>query len=181
MLELSLNILDIVQNSISANAKNIKIEIKLIEDNLIIVIEDDGKGMDKETLKNVQNPFFTGRKTRKVGLGIPFFKQAAELSSGYLEIESELGKGTKVSAVFNTKDIDFMPLGDIWDTVGILVQLNPTVEFIYKVASENEEFVFDTKAIKEYLETDDLSNFEIIEWIKQYIKENQFTILKRSI
>ncbi len=181
MLELSLNILDIVQNSISADAKNIEIIIKLIQDNLIIEINDDGKGMDEKTLENVQNPFFTGRKTRKVGLGIPFFKQAAELSSGYLEIESEINKGTKVKAVFDTKDIDCMPVGDIWDTVGILVQLNPNVEFIYKVASENEEFIFDTKAIKEYLETDDLSNFEIIEWTKEYIKENQFTVLKRSI
>ncbi len=181
MLELSLNILDIAQNSISANAKDILIQIEIVNKDLIIIIEDNGKGMDEETLINVQNPFFTGRKTRKVGLGIPFFKQAADLTGGSFKIESKVGEGTKVTAVFNTSDIDFMPLGSIWDTIGVLVQLNSDIEFTYKVKNKNEEFVFNTKAIKEFLEIDNLSNFEIIEWIKEYIKENQFEVLKRNI
>ncbi len=181
MLELSLNILDIAQNSIAANAKNVCIEVELLNENLIITILDDGKGMDKETLINVQNPFFTGRKTRKVGLGIPFFKQAADMTGGSFNIESEVGKGTRVTATFNMNDIDFMPLGDIWDTIGALVQLNQDIDFTYKVLHNNEEFIFNTKSIKEFLEIDNLSNFEIIEWIKEYIKENQFEILKRTI
>ncbi len=177
MLELSLNILDIAQNSVAANAKNIYISVEVLNDEFIITINDDGKGMDKKTLENVQNPFFTGRKTRKVGLGIPFFKQAAEMTGGNLKIKSKVNEGTSVVATFFKSDIDFMPLGDIWDTVGILIQMNPEIEFIYKVKNKDKEFIFDTNEVKTLLETDALVEFEIIEWIKEYIKENQFEVL----
>ncbi len=181
MLELSLNILDIAQNSISAKAKNITIIISLVKDILTITIKDDGTGMKKEVKDNVTDPFFTTRTTRKIGLGIPFFKDISRLCKGEFEINSKFGEGTIIKASFDTTAVDFIPLGNIEETIATLIQLNSGIDFVYKVQNENEEFIFDTKEIKQLLESDDLNNFELLEWIKEYINENQFKILRRSI
>ena len=131
MQELSLNILDIAQNSIVANATLIEIGVEVDEkDFLTITIRDNGKGMDEESVKNVINPFFTSRTTRKVGLGVPFFKQAAEDTGGSFHIESQVGVGTTIKAVFDTTNIDYTPLGEVWDTVAILIQMNETIDFV---------------------------------------------------
>ena len=134
MRELSLNILDIVQNSISAGAN--LIEIDLNEDfhsNITVIkISDNGKGMTKEQIDSVVNPFYTTRKTRKVGLGIPFFKMASEMTGGTFKIDSSLGSGTTITAQFVNSNIDMAPIGDINSTISILIKCNPNLDFVFK-------------------------------------------------
>lgn len=181
MQELSLNILDIAQNSIVANATLIEIGVEVDEnDFLAITIRDNGKGMDEESVKNVINPFFTSRTTRKVGLGVPFFKQAAEDTGGSFHIESQVGVGTTIKAVFDTTNIDYTPLGEVWDTVAILIQMNETIDFVYTVKKDGEEFVCDTRQLREIMEGMPLSDLNVVQWIKEFIRENQTEILKRS-
>jgi len=128
MKDLSLHILDIAENSIKSGAK--KVLIKLIEskDILTLVIEDDGKGMDEETMKKALSPFFSTKKTSKYGLGLPLLKQACEATGGNLHLESELGKGTKVTAIFYKNHIDMKPLGDISATLISLQSAQPDIE-----------------------------------------------------
>ncbi len=182
MQELSLNILDIAQNSVVAGASLIEIDIAAYgNDNnmLSISIKDNGKGMDRQTLENVTNPFFTSRTTRKVGLGIPLFKMAAEQTGGSFEITSAVGVGTVVKAVFDTSNIDCTPLGDVWDTVAILIQMNEDIDFVYTASRNGESFVCDTRQLKEIMEGAPLSDPMVVRWIKEFIEENQFEIFKR--
>ena len=115
MQELSMNLLDVAENSVAAGAKLVHIELAVDEKarRLRLVITDDGKGMDPELAKRVTDPFCTSRTSRKVGLGLPFLKMAAELTGGQLTLESEEGKGTAVTALFCTDHIDMPPLGDV--------------------------------------------------------------------
>ena len=182
MQELSLNILDIAQNSVVAAASLIEIDIAVYGENnkmLSITIKDNGKGMDRQTLENVTNPFFTSRTTRKVGLGIPLFKMAAEQTGGSFDIQSAVGVGTIVKAVFDTSNIDCTPLGDIWDTVAILIQMNEDIDFVYTASRGEESFVCDTRQLKEIMEGAPLSDPMVVRWIKEFIEENQFEIFKR--
>ncbi|MFZ3386518.1 MAG: ATP-binding protein [Candidatus Hydromicrobium sp.] len=145
-----MHILDIVENSIRAHAK--KIEIKIIEeqkkDLLTIEIIDDGKGMDKKTLKNVLDPFFTTKNTRRVGLGLSLLAQSAEESGGSIKIESKPGQGTKVKAVFGYSHIDRKPLGDVNKSLKVLIAANPDINFIYEYQKDNANYYLDTKGIK---------------------------------
>lgn len=181
MGELSLNILDIAQNSIVAKATLIEIEVDVDKrEFLTITIKDNGVGMDKETLENVTDPFFTSRKTRKIGLGVPLFKQLAEITGGIFDIKSEVGKGTTVKAVFDTTNIDYTPLGDVWDTVALLIQMNKNIDFVYTVKKDGKQFVCDTRQLKEVMDGMSLTDISVVQFIKEYIKENQTEILKRS-
>ena len=145
-----MHILDIVENSIRAHAK--KIEIKIIEekkkDLLTIEIIDDGKGMDKKTLKNVLDPFFTTKNTKRVGLGLSLLAQSAEESGGSIKIESKPGQGTKVKAVFGYSHIDRKPLGDVNKSLKVLIAANPDINFIYEYQKDNANYYLDTKGIK---------------------------------
>lgn len=174
MKELSLHILDVSQNSISAGAKNIKILIEedSVADKFKILIEDDGKGMSPEILKNVTDPYFTTRTTRKVGLGLPLFKQNAEMSGGSFEITSEVGKGTLVKAEFGYSHFDRPPLGDIAGVVMILVGSNPDLDFLYIHSINDRNYEFDTREIKEILEGMPLSDPLVIRQLKEMINEN---------
>ena len=133
MRELSLNVMDIAQNSLSAGASltQIVVEESSAEDTLTLKIIDNGRGMTAEQAARVTDPFFTTRTTRKVGLGVPLFKMAAEQTGGSFSIESEPGKGTTVTAVFKPSHIDMTPLGDINSTVGLLIYSNPDRDFIF--------------------------------------------------
>ena len=175
MRELSLNVLDIAQNSISANAPLIEIEVleNTEKKELLIGIYDNGKGMTPEQVENVKDPFFTTRTTRKVGMGIPLFKLAAEQTGGHLTIESEVGKGTRVQAVFKTDSIDFTPLGDIITTLTVIIQGHPDVDYEYKHSTSKGEVILNTKEMREILGSDiSLAEFEILEWIKNYLVES---------
>ena len=174
MRELSLNILDIAQNSISAGAPLITIEVSenTIDRTLLIGIYDNGKGMTEEQVKSVIDPFFTTRTTRKVGMGIPLFKMAAEQTGGSLEIKSELGVGTEVKAYFKTDSVDFTPLGDVASTIQMLITMNTDRDFVYKHIVDGKEFVCDTREIKAILGDVPLDSYEISQWILEFIKEN---------
>jgi hypothetical protein len=148
--DLSLHILDIVENSIRAKAS--RIEIKVIEDIrkdlLTIEIKDNGQGIDEETIKKVFDPFFTTKATRKVGLGLPLLSQAARESGGDIEIESEVGRGTRVKATFGYSNIDRKPLGNMEATLTTLIAGNPEVDFIYEHKRDEFEYRLDTKEIR---------------------------------
>ncbi len=173
MKDLSLHVLDIVQNSVVAGALLIKIDVieDIKSDKLTLIVEDNGKGMSKEFLERVTDPFSTSRTTRKVGLGIPMFKHAAESTGGSFSIESEVGKGTKTMAVFGHSHIDRQPLGDMAETMFSLVGCNKDIDFIYKHIHNENEFVFDTKEIKKLLDGVDITEPDILMWIKSYIEE----------
>ncbi len=180
MRELSLNILDIAQNSISAGAPLITIEVNenTIDHTLLIGVYDNGKGMSEEQVKSVIDPFFTTRTTRKVGMGIPLFKMAAEQTGGRLEIKSELGVGTEVKAYFKTDSVDFTPLGDVASTIQMLITMNTDRDFVYKHIVNEKEFVCDTREIKEILGDVPLDTYEVSQWLKDFITENTEVLYK---
>ena len=180
MRELSLNILDVAQNSITAGASLITVEVteNTIDKTMLIGIYDNGKGMSEEQVKSVIDPFFTTRTTRKVGMGIPLFKMAAEQTGGGLEIESEIGVGTNVRASFKTDSVDFTPLGDIASTVQMLITMNTDRDFVYKHTVNEREFIADTREIKGILGDVPLDTYEVSQWLFEFIKENTEVLYK---
>ncbi len=175
MPEISLNILDVAQNSISANASLIKISVSVsrTDDTLTVIIEDNGCGMSKEQVNKVTDPFYTTRKTRKVGLGIPFFKLAAESTGGTFSIDSTPGVGTVVKAVFGFSHIDRMPLGDIGSTIHTLIRYNTHIDFLYQYRVDERGFELDTREFKQVLGDVALDSYEVSEYIKEYLSENK--------
>lgn len=174
MREISLNILDIAQNAIAADAA--LIEISLVEDTargtLMVTVADNGRGMSKRQLERVADPFYTTRTTRRVGLGLPLFKMACNLTGGSLEITSEIGRGTTVRALFYTGHIDAMPLGNIEDTIHTLVVLNGKTDFIYTRESDGRKFTMDTREFREVLGDIPFDRPEVSEFIRSFLKEN---------
>ncbi len=180
MKELSLNILDISQNSLKAGAENVSIEIDEASalNELILTITDDGCGMSDEMVRNVIDPFCTSRKTRKVGLGIPLLKLAAEQTGGFIEISSKTENeypddhGTVIKAVFKTDSIDFTPLGDVISTLIVIIQGHPDVDYVFRHFTQKGEVLLDTKKMREVLGDDiSLADFEVLEWIKGYLED----------
>lgn len=176
MPEISLNILDVAENSVRADASLIEIEIsaQTADDTLTVIIRDDGCGMTKEQVEKVQDPFFTTRTTRKVGLGVPFFKMAAESTGGSFSIISEPGRGTEVEAVFGLSHIDRMPLGDISSTIHTLVVFNEKINFVYRYRYDEDEFVMDTREFRAILgEEVSFAEREVSIFIKDYLESNK--------
>lgn len=174
MRELSLNVLDIAQNSISANSSLVEIEAfeNTSKHELALNVFDNGKGMNEEQLASVRDPFFTTRKTRKVGLGVPLFKMAAEMTGGSFQIESEVGKGTIVKAFFKTDHLDFTPLGDMTGTLVTLITMNENVDFVYRFKRDEKEFTLDTRQLREILGEVPFSEPSIARWLTDYLNEN---------
>ena len=174
MKTLSLNILDIVQNSVRAKADEITIEIAESElsDQYNITITDNGKGIPGEILETVTDPFVTTRTKRRMGLGLPLLKYHAEVTGGKLVIASESGKGTRVCAVFSNSHLDRQPLGDISGVLKILIAGNPEIRFKYCHSTDKGEYSFNTGEAKEFLEVDTLNNAGLLEEIEEMINEN---------
>ncbi|MDP3914814.1 MAG: ATP-binding protein [Bacteroidota bacterium] len=174
MKDLSLHILDIVQNSIRAKATLIGIEIDEYpnENQLIITISDDGTGMDPEQLKRAIEPFYTSRTTRKVGLGLSLFKQNAEMTDGSFSIESELGKGTKVTAIFGMSHLDRPIMGDMVGTLLILICSSDEINYVFKHKTPSGEFEIDTREIRQTLENVPISNPDVRLFLKEMLQEN---------
>ncbi|MBO5461558.1 MAG: sensor histidine kinase, partial [Ruminococcus sp.] len=144
------------------------------KDTLTVIIRDNGCGMTKEQVEKVQDPFFTTRTTRKVGLGVPFFKMAAESTGGSFSIISEPGRGTEVEAVFGLSHIDRMPLGDISSTIHTLVVFNEHIDFVYKYRYDDDEFTMDTREFREILGDDvSFAELEVSRFIKEYLESNK--------
>lgn len=179
MKELSLNILDITENSVKAGATLTEISIIEKEDTLTLTIIDDGCGMSEEILRTVENPFYTTRTTRKVGLGIPLLKMAAEMTGGNLKIVSSTDSknhGTTVTAVFYKNHLDFTPLGDIKETVVTLIQGHPDTDFLFIHQTPAGEVKLDTRELRIVLEGVPLDTYEVIVWIKEYLNEQYLTV-----
>ncbi|MHB1458636.1 MAG: ATP-binding protein [Armatimonadota bacterium] len=173
MRELSLHILDIMQNSIAAGATRVEINVDgdTTANRLSITITDNGKGMDAELLRKVRDPFTTTRTTRRVGLGIPMLLAASEACGGHLELESTPGHGTRISAVFTLNHIDRAPMGDITSTTLSAIIANPDISFKYQQSMDGTEFILDTDEIHTHLEEVPLSDPAVIRWMKGYISE----------
>ena len=174
MQELSLNVLDVAENSVRANASLVEITVEedTAADRLAIVIRDNGKGMTPEQVQTVIDPFYTTRTTRKVGLGVPFFKMAALMTGGDFSIRSQVGKGTEVKAVFGLTHIDRMPLGNMADTMCILMGCNEQINFSFTYQVGEEVFSVSTAQLQEILDGVPLNSPQVMEFIRGYIKEN---------
>ena len=180
MKELSLHILDIVQNSVAAGAKLITLDLTedVNTDLLEFSIKDDGCGMTEETLKKVTDPFTTGRTTRRVGLGIPLLKAAAELTGGGLELTSEPGVGTTVTARFVYDSIDRQPLGNMAETMLGLITSYENIDFVYYHRVNEKEFTIDTREIKGILGEVSLNEPEVVLWLSGFLNENETELYK---
>lgn len=177
MKELSLNILDITMNSVKAGADEIYITINETDETFSFSVEDNGCGMSKEFVQNVIDPFCTTRTTRKVGLGIPLLKLAAEQTGGFIEIESREdalypdNHGTKTSALFHKNHMDFTPLGDIISTIVTLIQGSPDINFYFAHDINGKIVSLSTKELREILGDVPLCEPEILSWIRDYLTE----------
>ena len=181
MKELSLNILDIAENSVKAKAALTEITVNEADNRLIITIKDDGVGMDEETLRMVTDPFYTTRKTRSVGLGIPLLKLACEQTGGSLSIVSsqdENDHGTTISATFFKDHIDFTPLGDVISSITTLIQGHPDTDFLFTHEIDGFTVHLDTRELREVLEDVPLDTYEVILWIRDNLAEQYDEIKK---
>ncbi len=168
MQELSLHILDLAYNAIEAGARHVSIEVieDRTADRLTIAVSDDGRGMDEATVRRVVDPFYTSRRTRKVGLGLSLLEAAAEAAGGGVRIRSEEGEGTTVEATFQLSHVDRAPLGDLAGTVLVLVAANPEVTFCYRHVVDGREFEFDGEAYREALGTLSPQHPSALRWLR---------------
>lgn len=171
MEDMSLHILDVVENSIDAGAT--KVEILLSEDTindlLSLEIKDNGKGMDEKTMTMVTDPFFTTKTVRRIGLGLPFLKQAAEECNGSFSVSSERGKGTTVSASFRRSHIDRKPLGDIGATMMVLIAGNPSIDFIFHYKRDSYDYTLNTEEIRDELDDVPINSPEVLKALRKDI------------
>lgn len=172
MEELSLHLLDLIQNSVKAGASLIEIIITEKAGLLTIELNDNGCGMSEEFLQRVESPFTTTRTTRRVGLGIPLFKQAALMAGGDFGIISRQGEGTRIKASFEINNIDRAPMGDLAGTIlGQVLSTPVTPDYRLLYAVEDASFEFDTREIRRQLEGVPLDAPDVIAWMKDYLEE----------
>ena len=173
MLELSLHILDIVENSTRAGAKRVYIDI--IEDRkrdlLSLEIRDNGSGMSEDVFKKAMDPFFTTKTVRNIGLGLPMLAHAAERTGGRFNIESKGGEGTRVVAEFKLSHIDRQPLGDMASTLVTLVAGNTDVDFIYRHRHNDREYILDTRAIKKEMGDLPMEYVKALIFIRKHVEQ----------
>jgi len=173
MLELAAHILDIAENSVRAQAK--LVEITIIEDSvknvLSFEISDDGVGMTPEEIKKVFDPFYTTKKVRRVGLGIPLLSDAAERTGGGLYLDSVKGKGTNLKVSFQLDHLDRQPLGDIIGTLLILIAGNSDVDFLFRHIKNGSEFELDTREIRQEISDIPINHPEILKYIRGVLEE----------
>jgi anti-sigma regulatory factor (Ser/Thr protein kinase) len=171
MEDISLHLLDIAENSIKAGADKIEILIdeNVKENTLRLEIKDNGCGMNDEIKKNVKDPFTTTRTERKIGLGLSLLNQAAEDTGGYVEVESEEGKGTKIKALFRYDHIDRKPMGNIAETIMTLLASSGKMDIRYIHRKNGGEFVFDSGEIKKELGKNAFTNSGVLIQIKELI------------
>ena len=174
MRDLSLHLLDLAQNSITAGASLVTIRLTLGEDGILTMeLTDNGKGMSPELLSRVTSPFATTRTTRKVGLGIPMMKENAEKAGGTFRLESEEGKGTTRTATLDTGNIDCLPMGDLSGTLLSLMLTNPLFpDFLFEGKSPKGEGSFDTREVRKALGSDiPFNEPSVAAWLKEALDE----------
>ncbi len=169
MEELSLHILDIVENSVAADAD--RIEIRITEDKkkdlLSVEVFDNGIGMDEETVKKALNPFYTTKKVRRFGFGLSLLSEAAKAANGSFSIESKKGEGTKIRATFQHSHIDRQPMGDIGQTIIMIILGNPEIDLIYVHKKNNHKYSLDTREIKTQLGDIPINSPKVIKIIRK--------------
>ncbi len=173
MEELALNILDLAQNAVAAQASLLRIEVVEDEDGFLVLrLADNGRGMDQELLERVRDPFVTTRTTRKVGLGIPLVEMEAQQCGGRLELASQPGRGTELAAYFGLDNIDRPPLGDVAGSISILLAGAPHLDVCFHYVGGRGEFSFDSRSLREDLgEACDFSHPELAAWVKGYLEQ----------
>ncbi len=173
MLELALHLLDITENSTRAGAKNVVIRVRedMARDRLSIDITDDGQGMDEETRSKALDPFYTTKKVRRVGLGLPMLAQAAEKTGGGLILESSLGKGTRLGVTFGLSHLDRQPLGDVAGTLVALIAGNPETHFLYEHEHNGQIYRLDTEELKQELGDVPINHIEVLKFIRDHVHE----------
>ena len=179
MKEIALHLLDIAQNSVKAQASHVDIGFALSEDGILtMTVRDDGCGMTPQFVERVRSPFVTTRTTRKVGLGIPLLMQNAMQSGGKVDIESEVGVGTTLTATFHTNSIDCLPLGDLASTMAVMIMGSPDKpEFSLTCSSPAGEMHFSTEDIRPALEGVSLAEPSVVQWIQDSLQEEIEPIL----
>jgi hypothetical protein len=172
MLELSMHILDIAQNSLAAGSTRVEIRIQedLPADVLVIEVRDNGRGISGEMLPKVTDPFVTSRTTREVGLGLPLLKEAAERCEGCVEVRSAEGRGTTVVARFRLDHFDRAPLGDMGETMGILISANPDVDFLYEHRVDQRIYIMETREMRQVLGSIGLDDPSVLDFVRQDIR-----------
>ncbi|HAJ26133.1 MAG TPA: ATP-binding protein [Syntrophus sp. (in: bacteria)] len=173
MLELALHILDIAENSTRAGARHVYIHLNedREHDLLNLEITDDGVGMDKESLAKAVDPFYTTKKVRRVGLGLPMLAQAAEMTGGELILTSEPGKGTRLKVTFGLGHIDRQPLGDAAGVMVTLIAGNPDIDFTYCHDHGDQSYLLSTEEIKKEIEDVPINHVEVLKYIRNHIAE----------
>ena len=177
--EIALHILDLAENSVSAGASAVEVAIceNIPANRLSVTIQDNGKGMDPEIARQLGDPFYTTRTTRKVGLGVPFFQEAAEACNGGLTVHSVPGEGARLQATFEHDHIDRMPLGDLPGTALALLVAHPEIHwrFTYQLipgdGNQPKEFVFDDAPIKEILAGVPVSEPDVLAYLRQTLQD----------
>lgn len=183
MRDLSLNLLDIVMNSLTAKANSIKIiaDETPAKHTFFLSVTDNGTGMTQEQAEKAADPFYTTRKKRSVGLGLSLLKEQAEKTGGTFRISSAQGKGTDIACLFNTDSIDMTPVGKMYETVATLAVANPDADFTYIRKYGDNEFVFDTKEIKRILNGVSINDNAAAAWIREYLQEQEFILYGGAI
>ncbi len=174
MEELALHILDLVTNSIEAGCTRVIIGVDedIHSDSLTITVEDNGRGMDRDLLTRVTDPFATTRTTRRVGLGIPLLAEAAGICDGGVTIDSRKGRGTRVIARFRYSHIDRMPLGDMPATLTAILGGNPGLRVIYEHSVNERRFTLDSEEIQSKLGDVPVSDPMVLTWLRGYLKQS---------
>ncbi len=181
MQDISLHLLDILQNSVSAGASLIVCRFSKSCDTLSLSVADNGKGMDEKTLQAALDPFYTSKEHRKkkVGLGIPLFAQSALLSGGSFDLQSSPGAGTKLEAVFVQSSIDALPLGDVTTTLITCIIAHPQVDFVLECEQGKELDSFDTRLIKKELDGLPLDQPEIRSFMEEVLNQQMVKLEER--
>ena len=188
MREIALHLLDIAENSVAAESKNISVHVHedLFQDRLSACVIDDGRGMDAKTAQKVQDPFYTTRTTRNVGLGIPLLKLAAEMADGNFSLQSEPGQGVWVEAEFRHSHIDRMPLGDLSSTFLTLLISHPQIDwtFLYRVTDTNKQsrdFLFESAELKSELGNISLTEPEVLTFLRGIFEEGMDEVALQTV
>ncbi|MBP7527922.1 MAG: ATP-binding protein [Syntrophorhabdaceae bacterium] len=174
MEDISSHIMDIVMNSVTAEAKHISVIIEKDPRTSILglTIADDGAGMDSETVQKVQDPFFSTKTGRKVGLGIPLLKGTAETTGGSFELTSARGAGTTIRATFDSRHPDLPPMGNVRDTFFVLIVSHPDVDFNFHYFVDGRDFTLDTGELKRELDGVPVNHPEVISFLSKYLDEH---------
>jgi hypothetical protein len=188
MREIALHLLDIAHNSVAAQSRAISVQVieDLFHDRMIVSVHDDGNGMDAETVQQVQDPFYTTRTTRSVGLGIPLLKLAAEAAGGHLRLQSQPGKGTRMEAELRYSHIDRMPLGDLPATYLSLLVAHPQIEwtFLYRVIDQDQrsrDFRFESAALRRELGDISLTEPEVLAYLRNLFEEGIRSVALQTV